>query len=122
MGKYFVYAIGIVLMFAPRLRADVTLTNATPETFATAVSDMVDAGGGTIVLASPILVTSDVDEPIDGGSVVTVSGGSTNSIFTVESGSLVLANLTLANGSANMGGAMFIDTNGAVTLTNCIFS
>jgi hypothetical protein len=122
MGKYFVYAIGLVLIFAPRLRADVTLTNDSPDLFAAAVSDMVDAGGGTIFVTTPILVTDDMDEPIDGGSVVTVSGRSTNSIFNVESGSLVLANMTLENGFANLGGAMFIDTNATVTLTNCIFS
>jgi hypothetical protein len=122
MGKYFAYAIAMVLMFAPRLRADVTLTNDSPDIFAAAVADAVAAGGGTITVTTPIMVTDDIDEPIDGGSVVTVSGGNTNSIFIVESGSVVLANMTLVNGFAKMGGAMFIDTNGTVTLTNCIFS
>ena len=50
MGKYFVYLMGAVLMFTPRLRADVTLTNNSAAAFAAAVSDTIDAGGGTITV------------------------------------------------------------------------
>jgi hypothetical protein len=122
MGKYFAYAIGMVLMFAPRLRADVTVTNGSPDTFANAVSNLVAGGGGTVFVTTPITVSNDVAEPIDGESVVTVSGGNTNSLFTVGSGSLVLANMTLKNGVDRIGGAMYIAESGTVTLTNCIFS
>ena len=123
MGKYFVCLLGMVLMFASRVRADITLTNGSPDLFAAAVSDTINAGGGTIIVTTPIVIgsTNGGLEPLDGESLVTVSGGNTNSIFIVESGSLELANMTLANGSGTMGGAMFIDTNGTATLTGCTF-
>jgi hypothetical protein len=126
MGKYFVYLLGMVLMFAPRARADVTITNGSAADFGAAVSDTINAGGGTITVTTPIVIGSTnggaADETFDGESKVTVSGNNVSSLFTVENGSLALANMTLVNGSDTIGGAMFVDTNGIATLTSCTFS
>jgi hypothetical protein len=123
MGKYFVCLLGTVLMFTPRARADITLTNDSPTLFENAVSATISAGGGTIIVTTPIVITNDeAVGPFDGESKVTVSGGNTSSIFIVESGSLALANMTLVNGSGTTGGAIFVNTNGSVVLTSCTFS
>jgi hypothetical protein len=126
MGKYFVYCLGMFLMLAPRARADITVTSGLPSDLADAISDTIDEGGGTIIVTTPIVIGSldgeDADETFDGESEVTVSGDNTNSIFTVYSGSLTLANMTVADGvDARGGGAMYIGTNAIVTLTNCTF-
>src|SRR5690242_2329989 len=126
MGKYFAYCLGMLLALAPRARADITVTNGSPSDFADAISDTIDAGGGTIFVTIPIVIGStngdDAEESFDGESKVTVSGGNTNSIFTVYSGTLTLANMTVSDGvDAKVGGAMYIGTNATVTLTNCTF-
>jgi Ig-like domain-containing protein len=114
----------MVLLFAPRARADITVTNLAE--FATAISNTITAGGGTIIVTTPIVIGTTngdaADETFDGESKVTVSGGNTNAIFTVDSGRLTLANMTVANGvDAKFGGAMYIAADAIVVLTNCTF-
>ena len=126
MGKYFVYVLGTVLIFAPQLRANITVTNGSAAFFADAVSNTIAAGGGTILVTSPIMIGSNGvpdTQTFDGQSKVTVSGGNASSLFTVVSGSLTLANMKLVNGfHPRLGGAMYIATNGLVMLTNCTFA
>jgi hypothetical protein len=126
MGRYVVYVLGLVLMFAPRSRADVTLTNGTAEGFASAISKVIASGGGTILVTRPITIGTTngdfVDELFDGESLVTVSGGNTNPVFTVLSGSVTLANMTVKDGIDLVGGGLFVASDATVTLTNCIFS
>ena len=127
MGKYFLYALGLVLLAAAPLRADVTVSDGKTVTFVNAVSNIVSAGGGTITVTTPILIgntNGDFDEEsFDGESLVTVSGGNTNSIFVVTNGgSLTLANMTVTGGSGRFGGAMNIAAAGSATLMNCTFA
>lgn len=127
MGKYFLYALGLVLLAAAPLRADVTVSDGKTVTFVNAVSNIVSAGGGTITVTTPILIgntNGDFDEEsFDGESLVTVSGGNTNSIFVVTNGgSLTLANMTVTGGSGRFGGALNIAAAGSATLMNCTFA
>jgi hypothetical protein len=127
MGKYFLYALGLVLLAAAPLRADVTVSDGKAATFATALNTVIGTGGGTITVTTPILIGStngDVDEEsFDGESLVTVSGGNTNSIFVVTNGgSLILANMTVTGGLGRFGGAMNIAAAGSATLTSCTFA
>jgi hypothetical protein len=125
MRIYLVYALGILLMFAPRLRAaDTTVTTGLASDFEDALTTTKDAGGGTILVTTPIQIGGTTDtssDDFDGESIVTVSGGNTNSIFVVD-GTLALANLTLANGFGTNGGAIYVTENGSLTLTSCTFS
>ena len=111
------------LLFSARSRAQTPVTNGSPDDFQTALDQVISNGGGTIVVTQPIGIDSDTSS-FDGQSIVTVSGGNTNSIFSVtNSGNLTLANFTIANGlSTNKGGAIFVDSSSSLTLSNCIFS
>ena len=127
MGKYLVYALGLVLVAATHLRADVTVSDGTVATFTNALNTVIGAGGGTITVTTPILIgntNGDFDEQsFDGESIVTVSGGNTNSIFIVtNNASLTLANMTVTGGRGQFGGAMNIAEGGGVTLMNCTFA
>jgi len=126
MGKQLIFTLGLVLTFAATVRADVTVSDGSITNFQAAVSNIVAAGGGTITVTKPIKIgdtngTQD-DETFDGESVVTVSGGNTNAIFVVQSGSLTLANMTIANGVGRSAGAISVSNGAAATFSNCIFA
>ena len=59
MQKYLLYALSFVLALVPRLRADETVSDGQPATFETAISNIVEAGGGTILVTAPITVVDD---------------------------------------------------------------
>lgn len=123
MKKYLVCLMGLAIGFATQLRADTTVTNGSAADFASAVEDMVALGGGTISVTQPIVITNGFDDDtFDGESVVTVTGAGSSRLFLIESGSITLANLTLANGHSTNGGAIYIMADGALTLTNCVLS
>jgi hypothetical protein len=126
MGKYLFYALGLILAAAAPLRADVTVSDGNADTFADAVSNTIAAGGGTITVTTPITIGGSngfgEDRTFDGESIITVSGGNTNSIFVVNSGSLALSGMTLSGGLGQYGGAMSISNAGSVTLSACTFS
>jgi hypothetical protein len=122
MRKKFVCLLGIGLMLAARGRADTTVSDGSPDTFSTAVDDTVAAGGGTILVTTPILITGGVDETFEAVSNVVVSGGNTNSLFIVQGASLTLSNFTLINGRATNGGAISVAADGSLTVTSCTFS
>jgi len=126
MGKHLLLTLGLVLTFAATSRADVTVSDGSITNFEAAVSTVIAGGGGTITVTKPITIgdtngTSD-DESFDGESMVTVTGGNTNSIFIIQSGSLTLANMTLTGGRAQFGGAVNVATGAAATFSNCTFS
>ena len=123
MGKHFVCGLSLLLMFAPQLRADITLTNGSAAEFESAVDDTITAGGGTIIFTSPVSIGSADDtssDNFDGESIVVLSGG-TNSMFLVQ-GSLALTGFTLQNGTSTNGGAIYLTADGDLTASNCIFA
>jgi len=126
MGKHLFLTLGLALTFAAAVRADVTVTNGSAAEFANAVSTVIGSGGGTILVTKPIVIGdtngAPDDESFDGESLVTVSGGNTNAIFIVDSGSLTLANMTLTGGRAALGGAVNIASGAAAVFSSCVFS
>ncbi len=123
MRKHVLCVLGVLLLFAGRLRADTTVSDGSPDTFGMAVSNTVAAGGGTITVTTPIVITStNGDQNFDGVSNLVVSGASVSSIFVVQDAGLTLANMTLQNGSGTNGGAIYISPEGTLTATNCIFA
>jgi len=99
-----------------------------PESCTEAALDAALVGGGRVAFncgASPFtftLTTSrtiEVDTSLDGGGLITLSGGGTVEVLVVNAGTtLDLANLTIANGQGD--GA--IDNGGRLTATRCTFS
>jgi len=70
----------------------------------------------TITLTSEKAITADTI--IDGGGLITLSGGGAVRIFAVDAGAaLDVRNLTLADGRADYGGGIY--NAGTLTLTNC---
>ena len=70
---------------------------------------------GTITLTTAIGISKNLT--INGGGLITLSGGSVNQVLSVSAGiSLSLANLTVANGA----GGIF--NQGTLTVTNSTFS
>jgi hypothetical protein len=86
------------------------------------------SGGGNVTFncgASPVTITVTSarvmtgQTSIDGGGLVTLSGGSVTPLFSVSPGATcTLANLTISAG----GGGSAISNSGALTVTNCTFS
>src|SRR5450759_130587 len=76
---------------------------------------------GTMVFPNPITISQDTI--LDASSVaLTLSGGNTGRLFKVNAcASLTLINLSLVNGQADNGGAIWND-GGAVLASNCTFS
>src|SRR6266403_324502 len=79
-------------------------------------------GAATITVTSTKIISADTT--IDGGSVVTISGGGTVMVFIVAGAGVTLAldNVTISGGnSVGAGGAIF-NSSGTVTVTNSTFS
>ncbi|HZS46659.1 MAG TPA: choice-of-anchor Q domain-containing protein [Blastocatellia bacterium] len=78
---------------------------------------------GTITFLSKITITKNIVIQGPGVSVVTLSGGGATNLFEVDSGSLTISGLTLANGfnTAGDGGAIF-NNAATVSVSNCVFS
>ncbi len=107
--------------------ATATVGSCTETSLTTAISAA--GSGGTVQFAvdcSPLTVTSTItlsqDVTIDGnGHSVTISGGGSVQVFVVNSGVTVTLNdLTIANGSALLGGG--IENLGTLSVTNSTFS
>jgi hypothetical protein len=99
-----------------------------------AALDTALAGGGSVTFdCGPDPVTIDissgtgtktiaVDTTIDGGSLITISGGKSVGVFSMNAAvKLTIENVTIARGSAPNGGGIFND-DGALTVSNCNFS
>ena len=79
-----------------------------------------DCGGPATVTVSSTKAIS-ADTTIDGGSLITISGGNSVGVFSVNAGiTFTVRNLTIANGSAPDGGG--IRSEGTLTVTNSTFS
>jgi predicted outer membrane repeat protein len=76
-------------------------------------------GPATIVLTGTLDIAHDTT--LDGGGVITISGGGQYEVFNPSSGGLALNNLTVADGSGGEGGGIFIDTEDWLTLVNTNF-
>jgi uncharacterized protein with beta-barrel porin domain len=125
---------------AGSLRAEITLANASGGTitFSPLLDGMTIVAGST---ANGPLPAIDNDVTINGTAAgatgITLSGGSANRVFFVQSGTVTIENLTIANGLAQggaggsgqnggggglgAGAAIFVNT-GTTTVTNVTFS
>ncbi len=78
-------------------------------------------GAATITVTSTKTISADTT--IDGGSVITISGGMTVGVFSVNSGvTFRVQNLTIADGAIVGSGGAIHNNGGTLTVTNCIFS
>jgi hypothetical protein len=85
-------------------------------------------GVATIVVTSTKIVSADTT--IDGGSLITLSGGHSVGVFSVNSGiKFTVQNLTIANGNSaaapfglELGGGGIVNNGGTLTATNSAFS
>lgn len=98
-----------------------------------AALDAVLAGGGAvtfncgssavvITLTNPKVITKSMR--LDGGGLITLSGGGTTQLFIINHGgvTLTLANVTVSNGTVNGGQGGAIYNKGKLIVTNSIFS
>src|SRR5229473_3588860 len=75
------------------------------------------ACGGAATITVTSTKTISANTTIDGGSVITISGGGTVGVFSVNSGvTFTVENLTIANGAAPNGGAIL--NSGTLNVTN----
>jgi hypothetical protein len=82
-----------------------------------------NCGGNPATITVTIPTTITVDTSIDGGGLVTISGGNGTQIFVVNSGTaLTLANLAISDGSSLGGDGGAIYSDGTLTVTNSTFS
>ena len=116
---------------SPRpVRADAVVGTGAADSCTEAALDSALAGGGSVTFncgASPVTITVtstktiSADTAIDGGSLITISGGNSVGVFFVNTGvNFTVQNLTIANGNSRYGGA--ISNYGTVTATNSTFS
>lgn len=118
------HALGVLAMLMPLiLHGGGVVTECTEANLRAAM-----AGGGTITFACDgtitlaATITISTDTALGGsGRHITISGGNAVRVFLVEPNvNLTLNNLTMANGSAESGAAVF--NAGSVFATNCVFS
>ena len=85
-------------------------------------TDIVFSVSGEISISGGPLPAITGTVGVDGsGQTITVSGGNTNGLFGVNlGGSLMVSNLTIANGTTNVGGA--IDNNGTTSVNDVTFT
>jgi hypothetical protein len=77
--------------------------------------------GQTITLTGgPIEISHNLTIVGPGANLLTISGGGTQGLFVIDSGSVSISGLTLANGLAMSGGA--IANQGALTIASCVFT
>ena len=77
---------------------------------------------GTITLTSgELYITDAVDLQGPGAGVVTVSGNNTSRVFHV-SANATISGLTITGGSSNVGGGIYNEYNGTLTVQNSILS
>jgi hypothetical protein len=73
------------------------------------------SGPVTITITSTKMVAQDTT--IDGGGLITISGGGTVEVFAVRVATFDVRNLTISNGSADAGGGIS-SVDGVLTVTN----
>jgi hypothetical protein len=127
-----VIALAVVAASAPVARAaTITVSNANDSGTGSLRQVIASAAAGdtitfdgdyTITLTSQLTISKNLT--IDGvGHSVTVSGQNATRVFYVNDGvTFNLQNLTVANGSTDVGGGIYIPGNGVVTVKNSTFS
>ncbi|MFD1016549.1 choice-of-anchor Q domain-containing protein [Winogradskyella rapida] len=123
-----VIALSMTLFISTNLFAQVVTSSADDGTDGTLRNEIADTpAGGTITfdaaittvsLNSELLITKELT--IDGSSV-TIDANFNGRVFYITAGPLELNGLTLTNGVAIDGGAIYL-TNAAVTINNCIIT
>jgi len=91
-----------------------------------------DCGAGPVTITITSTKTIAADTTIDGGSAITISGGNSVGVFSVNTGvTFTVQNLTIANGNGLAGGGIFnggfkgefdIIAGGTLVVTNSTFS
>src|SRR5207244_637540 len=77
-------------------------------------------GAATITVTSQKTISADTT--IDGGSLITISGGNTVGVFSVNAGvTFTVQNLTIVNGNSASYQGGGIDNHGTLTVTNSTF-
>jgi hypothetical protein len=116
------------LIFPVKGQAGGVVGDGTPKSCTEATLDAALSNGGritfdcgpslhTISISSPKTIT--VDTTLDGQHLITLSGRNLSRIFAVTvNATLNLQQLTLANGSANLGGAIY--NAGSMEITDCV--
>jgi predicted outer membrane repeat protein len=114
------------------VRADAVVGTGTAGSCTEPALDTALAAGGNVTFncgTSPVTITLtstktiSADTTIDGGTLITISGGNSVGVFSVNIGvKFMVQNLTIANGNSATGGGGGIYSNGTVTVTNSTFS
>jgi len=114
------FILGVLLfgLAAPAQAANIVVTTCNAANLRAAINSATAAAGGLVTFACPggahtftITQTQSIsrDVTIDGGGVITISGGDSDRIFNVpDSEKATLLNLTLERGSAAEGGALAV--------------
>jgi len=117
--------------FATPARAAGVVGNGVRQSCTEAALDAALADGGgvtfncgpkpfTITVTAPKVISTDTT--VDGGGLLTLSGGKKVLIFFVGSGNtLNLSNTTLTEGRFSFGGAIYNDVSSTLNVTNCSF-
>ena len=125
----------VVVVLAPSIAsASGVVGTGTAASCTDAALDTALAGGGSVTFdCGPDPVTIDIstgtgtktiaaDTTIDGGDLITISGGKSVGVFSMNADvELTIENVTIANGISPNGGGVFND-EGALTVSNCNFS
>jgi hypothetical protein len=93
---------------------------------ATSGSDIINFSGviGTITLTSGTLaINNSVTITGPAANLLTISGNNASTVFTVNSGTVTISGLTIANGQGGAeGGGIFNSPGSTLTVSNCTFS
>ncbi len=127
---------GVMLIFTcvfpAALHADAVVGTGAPESCTEAAFHLALASGGKITFncgAAPVAITMTTspdltkDTSIDGGNLITLSGGGTVQVLRMTLGSLTIANLIISDGSDRFGGSgVWNGSSAPLVVTNCTFS
>src|SRR5260221_1215990 len=121
------FVLGVLLfgLAAPAQAANVVVTTCNAANLRAAIISATATTGGLVTFACPggahtftITQTQNISRAvtIDGGGVITISGGATDRIFNVPAPEkATLLNLTLFKGSASQGGALTVSDLAVIT-------
>src|SRR5215470_6957134 len=125
LAAWGIFVVAVLLSLPVPAAADGVITTCTPAGLASEIAAgghfSFNCGGpATIVLTGTLDVLHDTT--LDGGGVITISGGGSWHVFYVEAGAgLTLNNLTVADGSGGSGAGTYVFTGGRLTLSNTNF-
>jgi len=125
------FAVVALVAWSPRpARGDAVVGTGTPGSCTEAALNAALAGGGNVTFncgANPVTITVTSTKgiagemSIDGGGLLTLSGGGRAQVFNVSAGAtLSIANLIISEGQALSGGGIY--NSGTLTVTNSTFA